>query len=237
MTWAGSMRRCASRVAMRRISWVDQSMRTGSDSVSLAAGVFGAAGGSHDSGSLSAWRTPASPARPDFNSLAEKVQLYQRSSFLGTTLSVCGNTCLVCWHLLKDWRQGKSERAADRVDARAWCGAQQRAAAILFDLDGAQIEQIVDDALPFRHAAAGQSVEQRLAQHQSQKRAKHVPADRGIGAMEHRAGGKHGLCREEALFNHQQVAVAQHHGQCRHRQTGFLDAKVRKATCPYREKR
>src|SRR4051794_24845912 len=85
--------------------------------------------------------------------------------FLGTTPSLRGNTCLVCWHLLKDWRQGKPECATDRVDARAWRGPQQRAAAILFDLDGAQIEQIVNDALPFRHgaAAAGQSLEQLLA--------------------------------------------------------------------------
>src|SRR4051794_15315449 len=41
MTWAGSMRRCASRVAMRRISCVDQPMRAGSASVSLAAGFLG----------------------------------------------------------------------------------------------------------------------------------------------------------------------------------------------------
>src|SRR3954447_22876300 len=41
MTWAGSMRRCASRVAMRRISCVDQSMRAGCASVSLTAGVLG----------------------------------------------------------------------------------------------------------------------------------------------------------------------------------------------------
>src|ERR1700759_5678047 len=48
---------------MRRISCVDQSMRASSTSVSLTAGVFGAAGGSHDSGSLPKWRTPASPKK------------------------------------------------------------------------------------------------------------------------------------------------------------------------------
>jgi hypothetical protein len=47
-------------------------------------------------------------------------------------------------------------------------------------------------------------------------KAGNVAANCGIGAMEQRADGKPCLCGEEALFNHQQVAVAQHHGQRRH---------------------
>jgi len=65
----------------------------------------------------------------------EKAQHYQRSGFLGTTPSVYGNTYLVCRYLLINWRQSNPKRAADRVDARARRGPQQRAA-ILFDLDG-----------------------------------------------------------------------------------------------------
>jgi hypothetical protein len=51
--------------------------------------------------------------------------------------------------------------AADRVDARPWCGAQQGAAAVLFDFDATEIGSIINEALPFRHrpSAAGQSVE------------------------------------------------------------------------------
>src|SRR5471030_86323 len=96
---------------------------------------------------------------------SEKQNLISVLGFLGTTASVGGMTCLVCRHLLKDWRQGDPEGAADRVYARAWCGAQQGAATILIDLDGTQIEQIVNDALPFRHgsAASRQAVEQFLS--------------------------------------------------------------------------
>ena len=58
-------------------------------------------------------------------------------------------------------------------------------AAILINLDGAQIEQIVNDALPLRHATAagGQAIEQLPAQHQSQKRTKNMAADGSIGAI------------------------------------------------------
>ena len=50
-----------------------------------------------------------------------------------------------------------------------------------------------------------------------------MPADRGVGAVKHRPGGKQGLGGEEALFDRQQVAVAQHHRQGRHRQAGAQD--------------
>jgi hypothetical protein len=43
-----------------------------------------------------------------------------------------------CGHLLKGRRQGNPECTADRVDARTRSGTQQRAAAILINLDGAQ---------------------------------------------------------------------------------------------------
>ena len=58
-------------------------------------------------------------------------------------------------HLLKDWRQGDADGAADRVDSRAGSGAQPGPAAILFDLDLTEIGEVVDDALPFEPAAAG----------------------------------------------------------------------------------
>jgi hypothetical protein len=47
---------------------------------------------------------------------------------------------------LKEGRQGNPKYAADRVYARARCGAKQETATVLVDLDGTQIEQIVNDA-------------------------------------------------------------------------------------------
>ena len=85
---------------------------------------------------------------------------------LGTTVlgSVGGR------QLLEDRLQGEADGAADRVDGRAGSGAQPGAAAILFDLDFAEIGEIVDDALPFEPAATGcEPVEQLLAQDQGEK--------------------------------------------------------------------
>jgi hypothetical protein len=62
MMWAGLMRRCASRVAMWRVSRVDQPTWSGSSSTSSAAVFFGVADDSRGSGLSPAWQTRASPA-------------------------------------------------------------------------------------------------------------------------------------------------------------------------------
>ena len=95
--------------------------------------------------------------------------------------------CPGCRHLLKDGRQCEPDRAADRIDAWPGCGAQDGTTAILLDFDDTEVEQIVDDVLPFRHrcAVGGQSIEQLLAQQQGEEGAADVAADCGIGAVEH----------------------------------------------------
>ena len=58
----------------------------------------------------------------------------------------------------------------------------QRPTAILFDLDLTEVGKIVDDALPFEPAMAGrETVEELLAQDQSEKGAEDVAADAGVG--------------------------------------------------------
>jgi hypothetical protein len=57
--------------------------------------------------------------------------------------------------LLIDRRQDDTDSAADRVDGRPRCGTQTRSPAILLHFDLAEIEQIIDDPLPFEAAAAG----------------------------------------------------------------------------------
>jgi hypothetical protein len=68
-------------------------------------------------------------------------------------------------HLLEDGRQGDADGAADRIDGRAGSGAQAGAAAVLFDVDLAEIGEVVDDALPFERAATSrETIHQLLAQ-------------------------------------------------------------------------
>ncbi|MGD9728940.1 MAG: hypothetical protein AB7V39_21515 [Nitrospiraceae bacterium] len=109
-------------------------------------------------------------------------------TFLGTTGSGVGTTYLSHWQFLEHRRQGDPQRPTDRVDRRAWRGSQQRPTAVLFDLDTAESKQVIDQAPSFRRLPprAASAAQQFLAQHQGQERAFNVPADRGIGAVEHR---------------------------------------------------
>ena len=114
-------------------------------------------------------------------------------------------------HLLEDRRKGEADSAADRVDGRAWRGAQARPATILFDIDFAEVDKIVDDALPFEPAATGgEPVEKLLAQDKGEEGAEDVAADAGVGFVEDRAGGEQRLCGFEGVLHGQQIAVAQH---------------------------
>jgi len=94
------------------------------------------------------------------------------------------------WQLLEDRRQDETESAADRVDSWPWRGAQQRAAAILLDRDGAEIGEIGDEAVPLRQGApaCGHAVGEFLAQHEGEEGAEDVAADGGVGAVEDRPG-------------------------------------------------
>ena len=92
---------------------------------------------------------------------------------------------------LEDRRQGDADSAANRVDGRAGGGAQPRPAAVLFDLDLAEIGEIVDDALPFEPAAAScETVEELLAQDEREKGAEDVAANAGVGLVKDGAGGE-----------------------------------------------
>ena len=65
----------------------------------------------------------------------------------------------------------------------------------MFDVDLAEVGEIVNDALPFEQAAAGrETVDQLLAQDEGEKGAEDVAADAGVGFVEDRAGGEQRLC-------------------------------------------
>jgi hypothetical protein len=72
-------------------------------------------------------------------------------------LSACGIVVSVqasyrAWagrYVLEDRWQGNGEGAADGIDGRAGCGAQQRALAVLLNFDLAQFGEVIEDALPF----------------------------------------------------------------------------------------
>jgi hypothetical protein len=88
MMWAGLMRRCASRVAMRRISRVDQPTPSGSSSESPAAVFFLGTDDSRGSGFSPAWRKPASPAGHGSAAVPGMVPLRSRpGSFSSVTKS------------------------------------------------------------------------------------------------------------------------------------------------------
>src|SRR3954451_7080440 len=86
--------------------------------------------------------------RPNFPTLGKKDKASQCISFLGTTGSGSEDFCLSVDRrdLLEHGRQADAEGAADRIDAGARGGAQQRASSVLFDLDGTQIGQVIDHA-------------------------------------------------------------------------------------------
>ena len=67
-------------------------------------------------------------------------------------------------------------------------------AAVLFDVDLAEIGEILDDALPFKPAAADrETVDQLLAQDQGEEGAEDVAADADVGLVENWAGGEQRL--------------------------------------------
>jgi hypothetical protein len=104
--------------------------------------------------------------------------------------------------LLIDGWQSDADSAAEWVDGGPGSGAQQCPAAILFNLDFAEISEIINDALPFRwfDAARGEPVHQVPAKHQGQKSAEDVTANGGICAVEDRPRGKQSLGSEKALI-------------------------------------
>ena len=74
--------------------------------------------------------------------------------------------------------------------------------AVLFDVDFAEIGEIVDDALPFEPAAADrETVDQLLAQDEGEEGAEDVAADAGVGLVEDRAGGEQRLCGFEGILH------------------------------------
>jgi hypothetical protein len=82
-----------------------------------------------------------------------------------------------------------ADGAANRVSARAGSGAQPSLTAVLFDVDLAEIVEIVDNAPPFEPAAVSrETVDQFLAQDESKEGAEDVAADAGAGFAEDRAG-------------------------------------------------
>ena len=62
--------------------------------------------------------------------------------------------------LLENGWQGDAEGAAEGIDAWAGRGARAGATAVLFDLDGAQVDEIVDDvgSVQWPAMAAGEAV-------------------------------------------------------------------------------
>ena len=106
--------------------------------------------------------------------------------------------------------KGDADGAADWIDGRPRSGSQAGTTAILFDVDFAEIGEVVDDALPFEPAAAGgKAIEELLAQDEGEERAEDVTADAGIGLVKDRAGRQQRLCGFEGVFHGQQIAVAQ----------------------------
>ena len=79
----------------------------------------------------------------------------------------------------------------------------------MFDVDLAEVGEIVNDALPFEPAAAGrETVDQLLAQDEGEESAEDVAADAGVGFVEDRAGGEQRLGGFEGVFDGQQIAVS-----------------------------
>src|SRR5512144_3179428 len=95
------------------------------------------------------------------------------------------------WKLLENGWQGDAEGTAERIDGWPGSGSEPRPAAVLFDLDLAQVGEVVEDALPFERlrAAHGEAVDQFLSQHEGEERAEHMAADGGVGPVEDRPGG------------------------------------------------
>jgi hypothetical protein len=67
--------------------------------------------------------------------------------------------------------QRYAEGSAYRIDRWAWSGSQQRATAILFDLNLAEVIEIIDDVLSFQTLATArpETVKQLFAQNQSEE--------------------------------------------------------------------
>jgi hypothetical protein len=110
---------------------------------------------------------------------------------------------------------GDADGAAERVDGRPRCGSEQCPAAVLLDLDFAQVGEVVDDALPFERflSAGGQAVDQFLSQHERKEGNEDVAADGGVGLVEDGAGGEQCLGGLEGVLHRQEVAVAEDHLQ------------------------
>ena len=74
---------------------------------------------------------------------------------------------------------------------------QQRAPTVLLDLDLAEIDEIIDEPLPLRQGkmAGCESVHQLLSQHQGEKGAEDMAADRSVGSVEDGPCGQQRLCR------------------------------------------
>src|SRR5262245_19368113 len=94
---------------------------------------------------------------------------------------------------------------------RAWGGPQQRAAAVLLDLDLAELVEIIDDVLPFENAVRvrGEEIEQLLPQQHGKEAAEDVTADGRIGLVEDRSRGEQRLGSFEPVLHCQQVPIAQ----------------------------
>jgi hypothetical protein len=70
--------------------------------------------------------------------------------------------------------------------------SEPRPAAVLLDLNLAQVGEVVENALPFQRlrAASGETVDQFLSEQQSKKGNEDVAADGGIGFVEDGPGGE-----------------------------------------------
>jgi len=115
-------------------------------------------------------------------------------------------------HLLKNGWQGDAYSPADRIDRRAWGGAQAGAAAVLLDVDFTEIGKVVDDVLPFQVlATAGRETMHKFCtQNESKKCTEDMAADAGVCLVEDWPGGEQRFGRLEGGLHSEQVAVAQH---------------------------
>jgi hypothetical protein len=89
---------------------------------------------------------------------------------------------LFAGQLLENRWQGDAEGTAEGIDGRPRSGSEQRPAAVLFDLDLAQVGEVVEDALPFQRlrAVRGETIDQFLSEQQSKKGNEDVAADGGL---------------------------------------------------------
>jgi hypothetical protein len=105
--------------------------------------------------------------------------------------------------LLENGWQGDTNGAAEGIDGRPRCGSELRPAAVLLDLNLAQVGKVVEDALPFERlrAAGRQAVDQFLSQHEREEGNEDVATNGGVSLVEDGAGGEQRLGGLEGILD------------------------------------